>query len=231
MTISIKKSLFVIALLLICNFLRVSAQVAVTPTTTGVTLFCKGSDLTLPAPAAGQDWIVRYSATTTTTPSTVITLTAGNQIPASVLQNGFYYLSSKATASGSCESDMQEIPVYVLKPLVPDFAAANFCVETPIAQVGIITNPEDPTITSLAYQWYTVVGTTETAISGATQKDYTPVSPTVGTTKYRLKVGYVINGNKYCAQTVDHDVTVTAKPTKPTITPAQISGTATAVTF
>lgn len=230
MTISIKKSLFVIALLLICNFLRVSAQVTVTPTTTGVNLFCQGSDLTLPAPPSGQNWIVRYSATQTTTPSGV-TLVGGNKIAAADLQTGYYYLSSKATTAGSCESDMQEIPVYVLKPLVPDFAAANFCVETPIAQVGTITNPEDPTITSLAYQWYTVAGTTETAISGATQKDYTPVSPTVGTTKYRLKVGYVINGNKYCAQTVDHDVTVTAKPTKPTITPAQISGTATAVTF
>ncbi|QNN43100.1 hypothetical protein [Pedobacter roseus] len=229
MNSTIKKSLFVIALLLICNFLRVSAQI--TPTTTGVNLFCKGSDLTLPAPPAGSNWIVRFSASSTTTPSTVITLVSGNQIAAANLQNGYYYLSSKSTTAGSCESDMQEIPVYVLKPLVPDFAAANFCVETPIAQLGSITNPEDPTITTLAYQWYTVVGSTETAITGATQKDYTPVSPTVGITKYRLKVGYVINGNKYCAQTVDHDVTVTAKPTKPTITPAQISGTASAVTF
>lgn len=225
----IKKSSFVIALLLICNFLRVSAQV--TPTTTGVNLFCHGADLTLPAPAPGQNWIVRYSATQTTTPPDLITLTGGNQIPAAILKNGFYYLSSKATTAGSCESDMQEIPVYVLKPLVPNFAVADFCVETPIAQVGTINNPEDPTITTLAYQWYTVAGSVETAISGATQKDYTPVSPTVGTTKYRLKVGYEINGNKYCAQTVDHDVTVTAKPTKPTITPALISGKATPVTF
>ncbi|MGN7986774.1 hypothetical protein ACTJKC_05495 [Pedobacter sp. 22226] len=228
MNSTIKKSLFVITLLLICNFLRVSAQI--TPTATGVNLFCKGSDLTLPAPPAGENWIVRFSATSTTTPSAAVTLAGGNKIAAADLQSGYYYLSSKATTAGSCESDMQEIPVYVLKPLVPDFAEANFCVETPVAQVGTVTNPESA-INTLAYQWYTVVGTTETAISDATQKDYTPVSPAVGTTKYRLKVGYVINGNKYCAQTVDHDVTVTAKPAKPTITPAQISGTANAVTF
>lgn len=229
MNSTIKKSLFAITLLLICSFLRVSAQV--TPITTGVNLFCKGSDLTLPAPAAGENWIVRYSPGATTTPSTVITLVGGNKIAAADLQNGYYYLSAKATAAGACESEMQEIPVYVLKPLTPDFAAANFCVETPIVQVGTVTNPEDPAFTGLAYQWYTVVGSAETAISGATNKDYAPVSPTVGITRYRLKVGYLIGGNKYCAQTVDHDVTVTAKPTKPTITPAQIVGTAGAVTF
>jgi len=227
MNSTIKKSLFVIALLLICNFLRVSAQI--TPNTIGANLFCQGSDLTFPAPAAGQNWIVRFSATSTTMPSTVITLDNGNKIPAASLQSGYYYLSTQATAAGSCESEMQEIPVYVLRPLVPDFTAANFCVETPIAQIGSVINPEAST--SLAYQWYTVVGTTETVISGATQKDYTPASPVVGTTKYRLKVGYDINGNKYCAQTVDHDVTVTAKPSKPTITFGTAQGTATPVTF
>lgn len=229
MNSTIKKTVLAIACLLIGNFLRVSAQI--TPTTSGVSLFCKGSDLTLPAPTAGENWIVRFSPTQTTTPSTVITLVGGNKIAAADLQNGYYYLSSKATAAGSCESEMQEIPVYVLRPLVPDFAAANFCVEAPLTQVGTVTNPEDPTITSLAYQWYTVTGSTETAISGAIAKDYTPASPTVGTTKYRLKVGYVIGGNKYCPQTVDHDVIVSAKPTRPTLTPTQISGTATAVTF
>ncbi|SDD75227.1 hypothetical protein [Pedobacter soli] len=229
MNSTIKKTVFAIAILLTCSFLRASAQV--TPTTTDVSLFCKGSDLTFPAPAPGENWIVRFSTTATTTPSTVITLVGGNKIAAADLQNGYYYLSSKATAAGSCESEMQQIPVYVLKPLVPDFAAANFCVEAPLTQVGTIINPEDPTITTLAYQWYTVTGSAETAIAGATSKDYTPVSPTVGTTKYRLKVGYVIGGNKYCPQTVDHDVVVSAKPTKPTLTPAQISGTANAVTF
>ncbi|MGM9477366.1 hypothetical protein ACS5PU_13080 [Pedobacter sp. GSP4] len=229
MNSTIKKGLFLLTFLLISNILRVSAQI--TPTTTGVNLFCKGSDLTLPAPASGENWIVRYSATPTTTPSTAITLVGGNKIAAADLQNGYYYLSSKATAAGSCESEMQEIPVYVLRPLVPDFAAANFCVESPLTQVGTVTNPEDPTVTTLAYQWYTVVGTTETAISGATNKDYTPASPSVGTTKYRLKVGYLIGGNKYCAQTVDHDVTVTAKPTKPTVTIGTAQGTAGAVTF
>jgi hypothetical protein len=227
---SITKTILAITFLLICTFSNVFAQVL--PTTSGVNLFCKGSDLTLPAAPAGEDWIVKYSATQTTTPSTGVTLVSGNKISATDLTTGYYYLSSKSTTPGSCESELQEIPVYVLKPLVVDFTPANFCLESPLAQVGSVTNPEDPTITTLAYQWYTVTGGVETAISGATAKNYTPSAPaTVGTKTHRLKVGYVIGGNNYCAQYADHDITVTPKPVKPTITPGTITGTATAVTF
>jgi hypothetical protein len=81
------------------------------------------------------------------------------------------------------------------------------------------------------YQWYTVSGGTETIIAGATAKDYTPTAPTVGNTTYRLKVGYEINGSKYCPQTADQTITVTAKPTKPTLTIGTAHGTAGAVTF
>ncbi|GGE46145.1 hypothetical protein EV200_104396 [Pedobacter psychrotolerans] len=226
---STTKTIFAVIFVIFCAFSKLSAQVL--PTTPGVSLFCKGSDLTLPAAPAGEDWIVKYSATQTTTPGTGVTLVSG-KIAAADLNTGYYYLSSKSTTAGACESELQEIPVYVLKPLVVDFTPANFCLESPLAQVGLVTNPEDPTITTLAYQWYTVDGANETAISGAIAKDYTPSAPaTVGTKKHRLKVGYVIGGKNYCPQTADHDITVTAKPTKPTITPGTLIGTATAVTF
>jgi hypothetical protein len=226
---SITKTILAITFLLICTFLSVSAQVL--PTTSGVNLFCKGSDLTLPAAPSGEDWIVKYSATSTTAPSTGVPLVAG-KIPAADLKTGYYYLSSKSTVPGSCESELQEIPVYVLEPLTVNFTPADFCLESPLAQIGAVTNPEATNIPDLAYQWYTVTGGVETAISGATAKDYTPSAPaTVGTKTHRLKVGYVINGNKYCPQWADHDVKVTAKPVKPTITPGTITGTATAVTF
>jgi len=229
MTRIITKTLVVATLILFCSLLHANAQVS--PAAAGTNLFCQDADLILPPAALGQEWIVRYSVTSTTMPSTPVTLSGGTKILAADLKTGYYYLSSKATTAGACESDMQEIPVYVLKPLVVNFTAADFCVESPQTQKGSVTNPEDPTITSLAYQWYTVTGGSETAIAGENRKDYTPATPTVGTKTYRLKVGYVINGNKYCPQTADHDVTVSAKPSKPTITPAQITGTAGAVTF
>jgi hypothetical protein len=227
----ITKSILAFTFLLICTFSTVSAQVL--PTTSGVNLFCKDSDLTLPAAPAGEDWIVKYSATQTTTPSTGVALVSGNKIAAADLNTGYYYLSSKSTTPGSCESELQEIPVYVLQPLVVDITPADFCLESPLAQKGLVTNPEATNITDLAYQWYTVDATNaETAISGENQVNYTPTLPiTAGPKKYRLKVGYVINGNKYCPQIATKDVTVTAKPLKPTITPGTITGTATAVTF
>lgn len=232
MNTSITKAILAITFLLIGTFSTVSAQVL--PTTSGVSLFCEGADLTLSAaPPAGADWIVKYSPTQTTTPGTGITLVSGNKIAAADLKTGYYYLSSKSTTPGSCESELQEIPVYVLKPLVVTFTPADFCLESPLAQIGAVTNPDATNIPDLAYQWYTVTaGGVETAISGATAKDYTPTAPaTVGTKTHRLKVGYVINGNKYCPQWADHNVTVTAKPVKPTITPGTITGTTTAVTF
>ena len=121
----------------------------------------------------------------------------------------------------------------MLEPLVVDITPADFCLESPLEQKGLVTNPEAINISNLAYQWYTVdAANAETAISGENQVNYTPKLPiTAGPKKYRLKVGYVINGNKYCPQIATKDITVTAKPVKPTITPGPILGTATAVTF
>jgi len=226
---STTKTIFAVIFVIICTFSKVSAQVV--PTTPGVSLFCKGSDLTLPTAPVGEDWIVKYSATQTTTPGTGITLVSG-KIAAADLNTGYYYLSSKSTTAGACESELQEIPVYVLQPLVVDFIPANFCLESPLAQVGTVSSP-DANTQAFVYQWYTLDGAgAETAIPGATAKDYTPSAPaTVGTKKHRLKAGYLIDGKNYCPQTADHDITVTPKPTKPTITPGTITGTATAVTF
>ncbi|MGM9477370.1 hypothetical protein ACS5PU_13100 [Pedobacter sp. GSP4] len=224
------QTVLTIATVMLCSFLNLSAQ-TLAPNTPGVNLFCADADLTLPTAPIGSDWIVKYSATSTTSPSLGINLSGGNKIANADLKTGYYYLSSKATAAGSCESEMQEIPVYVFKPLMPTVTPAPFCVESPLAQIGNITNPEDPAKAPLAYQWYTVVGTTETAISGATNKDYTPTAPSVGNTTYRFKVGYEINGNKYCPQSADQTITITAKPTKPTVTIGTAQGTATAVTF
>ena len=225
---STTKTIFAVIFVIICTFSKLSAQVV--PTTPGVSLFCKGSDLTLPTAPAGADWIVKYSATQTTTPSTGITLVSG-KIAAADLNTGYYYLSSKSTTAGACESELQEIPVYVLQPLVVEFIPANFCLESPLAQIGTVSSP-DANTQAFAYQWYTVDGNAETAIPGATAKDYTPSAPaTVGKKMHRLKAGYVINGNKYCAKWADHEIEVTPKPTKPTITPGTIKGTANAVTF
>ncbi|RZK67045.1 MAG: hypothetical protein EOO92_24635 [Pedobacter sp.] len=224
------QSIFAIALVLCCNFIKAYAQVAVSPTTTGVSLFCSGGAMTLALPTTpNTTWKLMYSDQQTTTPSTPVAMING-AISAADTKTGFYYLSSKSNDPNSCESDMQEIPVYVLKPLVVDFTNVDFCVASPQQQTGSVTS-NDQLATTLAYQWYTLTGTTENIISGATQADYTPTNPTVGTTKYRLKVGYLIGANKYCPAFVDKDVTVTAKPTKPTITPTQIQGTAGAVTF
>lgn len=206
----------------------ISAQtVSVTPTTAAVNLVCTGSDLTLPPPTAGSEWIVRYSATKTTTASTGIALTGGITIPAANLNTGFYYLTSKSLTAGSCESDAQEIPVYVLKPLVVDITTNSFCVaSTALAITSTVTNPENAVITTLAYQWYTVSGGTETAIAGATTPTFTPSAPyTVGTTTYRLRVGYLIGAKKYCPQiSSDKNVVVTPIPSQPLITPGQIIG-------
>jgi len=225
-----KTVLIIATIVLFGSFLTVSAQ-TLEPNTAGVNLFCSDGELTLPAATAGTDWIVKYSATSTTTPSTGVTLTGGNKVANADLKTGYYYLSSKSTTPGSCESEMQEIPVYVLKPLIPSIAPANFCVESPLAQVGSVTNPEDPTKAALVYQWYTVAAGAETIIAGANTLSYTPTAPTVGSITYRLKVGYEINGSKYCPQIVDKTITVTAKPTKPTLSIGTAQGTATAVTF
>nr|WP_315420105.1 hypothetical protein [uncultured Pedobacter sp.] len=226
---SITKAILAVTFLLIGTFSTVSAQVL--PTTSGVSLFCKGSDLILPPAPSGADWIVKYSATQTATPLEGVILVSG-KIPAAKLETGYYYLSSRSTTPGSCESELQEIPVYVLQPLAVTFTPADFCLESPLAQIGNVSST-DANTQSFAYQWYTFdAADVETPISGATQPNYTPELPiTAGPKKYRLKAGYVINGNKYCPQDATNTITVTPKPVKPTITPGTITGTATAVTF
>ncbi|MGK6350916.1 hypothetical protein [Parapedobacter sp. DT-150] len=198
-----------------------SAFAQVTPTTPNVDLFCDGADLVLPTPAAGTQYVMRYSATSTTTPSTTLTLADGVTIPAAELETGYYYLSIEGDADNPelCESDMQELPVYKFAPLTVAFTAADYCIEDATTQTftGEATTTD---ATTLAYQWYTVVEGVETAITGATEATYSPsedIAPGT-TTTYRLKTGYVVDGLRYCtAVSVDVDVTVTAKPGMPTI--------------
>ncbi len=74
-----KTALIIATIVLFGSFLTVSAQ-TLAPNTAGVNLFCSDGELTLPAATAGTDWIVKYSATSTTTPATGITLAGGNKV-------------------------------------------------------------------------------------------------------------------------------------------------------
>lgn len=219
-----KKTLtkLVVATIVVLFGTALSAEAQVLPTTSGVNLLCSGSALDFGAPAANTTWIVRYSATQTTTPSTGVALT-GNTVAAADVQTGYYYLISKGTAAGSCESSMQEIPVYKLAPLSATFTFADYCSENASATTFTGTvSAADANATTYAYQWYTVAGGTETPISGATNSTYTPTivnnTNTDITTTYRLRAGYLIGGAKYCGFEVDHNVKTLAKPTTPTVT-------------
>jgi len=200
----------------------------VTPgTTAGINYFCSsGGDLDFGTPADGT-WVVRYSPTATTTPGTGITLT-GNKVLSAQLQTGFYYLINVGSGAGACESEMQEIPVYKLLPINATFTAADYCIEN--ASTTTFNGPTstgDVKVPTFAYQWYTVSGGTETAITGATNATYTPPNTILPGTAitYRLKVGYSIGSLKYCSTTsADQSITVTPKPAKPAIT---ISGATT----
>ncbi|PYF76709.1 hypothetical protein [Pedobacter nutrimenti] len=219
---TITTKIFIVAMVLLFgNAFRSTAQVL--PTTSGVNFLCNGSDLDFGAPAANTTWIVRYSATSTTTPSAGVALT-GNKVPAASVQTGYYYLISKGTAAGSCESSPQEIPVYKFAPISVAFTAADYCSENAATTTFTgTTTASDPNVSTYAYQWYTVdAGGLATAISGATSSTYTPTltnntNADISTT-YRLQSGYLVAGNKYCGTTVDHVVKVLAKPTTPTIT-------------
>lgn len=216
----ITKILLVAVVVLLGNVLKTSAQL-VTPATAGVTLMCSDSPLDFGAPAANTTWIVRYSPTSTTTPNTGVTLT-GNTVAAADLQTGYYYLISKGTAVGSCESLPQEIPVYKFAPIAAAFTFLDYCSENAAASAFAGSAVSTDAVNTFAYQWYTVAATVATPIPGATSASYTPtlLNETTSdiTTTYRLQVGYLLNGNKYCGTFIDHDVKVLAKAVKPTVT-------------
>lgn len=199
-----------------------SAFSQVTPTTTGVTIFCDGSDLVLPAPAAGTEYVVRYSATATDTPTENVALTGGTTIPSASLATGYYYVSTQGDATNPtvCESDMTPLPVYKFAPLTVSFTAADYCIEDVGTQEFTGTVESTDPYTTFTYQWYTVADGVETAIAEATESTYQPsadIAPGT-TTMYRLKAGYLVEGLRYCSDIHDVAVTVTAKPAAPTIT-------------
>lgn len=226
MKTAIKHVLITTAMLLSFNLLTLKAQ---TPTTPGVELFCEGTDLNLGAAPIGTEWVVRYSTTSgDATPSTTLVLTGGTTIPASELNNGYYYISTVGDASNPeiCESEWAEVPVYVFKSLTVNFIAEDYCIEDAANQEFTADITTGDAYETYAYQWYTFDGTTETAIAGATSAIYTPDPsiPANTTTTYRLKVGYLVDGLAYCSQVGENNVTVLVKPGTPTIT---IGGAAT----
>jgi hypothetical protein len=193
---------------------------SVTPTTTGVKLFCNSGVLDLGAPPASTTWEVAYSNTPTTTPSTGITLTS-NTIAGTELRTGYYYVMTKGTAPGSCISEATQVPVFLLSPLAVDFTGYELCAEnvsgtTPLT--GTVTSTDTDNTYTYAYQWYTVSGGVESPISGATDLTYTPTLTTASTTTYRLKAGYLIGTGKYCSSTADHNINIIAAPGAPSIT-------------
>lgn len=216
-----------------CALFAMSISIAnaqVTPTTTNVELFCHDSDLSLGAPPANQEWVVKYSVTQTTTPNEGVDLTS-NTIPAAELTTGYYYISTVGNASNPdiCESEMVEVPVYKFAALTATLDASDYCFEDAGDQEFEVTTSSTDTYATFGYQWYTVVGGTETPIAGATNATYAPnAAIAVGTTTtYRVKVGYLVGGSRYCSAIQTEDVTVAARPSTPTIT---IGGTATGET-
>jgi len=229
MKTTIKQAIAAGSMLLVLNALETKAQVL--PTTANVNLFCTGSDLELDAPPPNTEWIVRYSSTETTTPTTTLVLT-DNTIPAADLETGYYYISTVGNTANPeiCESEMTSVPVYVFAPLTVAFDAEDYCIEDAGNQVFTADLSTTDNYDTFAYQWYTVSEGVETPIVGATSETYTPdpdIAPNT-TTTYRLKAGYSVASLSYCSSFEDNDVEVLPKPSTPTIT---IGGGATGETL
>ena len=212
----------------LCSLHAFNATAAVVPTTPDVKLFCAGSELALGAPAAGTEWVVRFSTEQTTTPGTTFALTDGTTVPTTDFTTGYYYISTVGDASNPqiCESEPLEVPVYVFEELTVTFNAEDYCFEDAGNQEFTADVQTADAYQSYAYQWYTVVGGVETAIAGATSATYTPdaeIAPNTETT-YRLKAGYLVNSLAYCSQTDEDTITVLEKPGKPVITISGVTG-------
>lgn len=192
-----------------------NAQAQVTPETPGVHFVCAGGSVDVGAPSAGETWVVRYSSTSTDTPNDNIDMDGNTFIPD---QTGYYYLV--AVNEDDCESEPQEIPIYVLQPLAIEFIGDDYCSEDVVTtEFEVNVTSSDPNVSTYAYQWYIVTGGVESAIDDATEEAFNPTvaNPDEQTT-YRVRVGYLIGGNKYCSVTTEKTITVLPKPTKPTIT-------------
>lgn len=217
----------ILATLVILLFVATATvQAQVTPTTSGVALFCNTpGDYNLGSAAAantgggaGATWRVVYSATqldaAAVAASNPIELTNGTHIPEASIQTGYLYISQ--TYSDACDSEIKEIPVYVFKALTSSIGGANdYCIEDVAGQTFTASASSTDTYQTFVYQWYTVDGTTVTEIQGATDATYQP-SATVAvgtTTTYRVKVAYSVNGKRYCTAQNEKAVAVKAKPT------------------
>lgn len=204
---------------------------SVTPTTPDVVLLCADAgnyDLGA-APATGTNprWVVRYYDTpladiTQIGMTAPITL-SGNAIPAANLITGYLYIST--ISDETCESEPTIVPIYKFAPIAASISGvSDYCEES--IPVFTATATSTDSYTTYAYQWYTTDGTTDSPIAGATDKIYTPERLLAGnTTSYKVRIGYEVNTAKYCSNlSAAKEVSVTAKPTKPTITIEGITG-------
>lgn len=224
-------------LTLVVLFLAIGAKAQVTSSTANAILVCDGGDLKFDNTNIPNTHDIKlyYSATKVNVPTddpaaapgitdvtASITLASPNVLAEAATKTGYYYLKGVPNASNAtlCETPYQEIAVYKFKPLSIDFVAKNFCTVSPVQQSGTATTTD---ATALAYQWYTVTGSTEQAISGATSQNYTPAANlAAGTYTYRLKTAYKVNiagTDKYfCMASVDKTVVINPKPTAPNVT-------------
>ncbi|SFS61625.1 hypothetical protein [Sphingobacterium wenxiniae] len=215
------KIMAIIGLLLFIGITDSYGQV--TPTTPDVVLFCADAeDYDLgnsPATGPNPRWIVRHSATPLVIANigdtSPIALT-GNSIPAANLTTGYLYISY--IDDENCESIPEEVPIYKFAALTATVNAPEYCEEDPATFTATPVSAD--AYTAFAYQWYTVVGGVDTPIAGATSATYEPQDVLAGTTiTYKVRIGYLVGTSKYCSYTTTGtDVTVTAKPSKPTIT-------------
>lgn len=220
------------AIAILLAIITTSGYAQVTPATEGVKFFCHDAgdyDLGTPTNVGPNSrWVVRHS----TTPLVIenigatmpITLTGtGNSIPAANLVTGYLYIS--IISDETCESLPEIIPIYKFAQLTAAITGADdYCEENPTTFTATPTSSD--AYTTFAYQWYTFDGTDETAIVGATNSTYTPAGLLAGnTTSYKVRIGYLVSSEKYCSNlSAAEAVSVTAKPSKPTITVSGIGG-------
>ena len=222
MTNFFTKFTLVIAIALFSFAFKSNAQV--TLATSGVQIACEGSAINLGSPGTDKAWVVRYDANSAT-PSNPTTLTiTGNTIAAADVKTGYYLITNTSTDPAVCASDAQTIALFVLPTLTPTFTSSDYCSENATITdfVASVTPNTPPTGATLSYQWYTVIGGTEAAISGATSATFHPTitnnTTSSITATYRLKTAYQIGGSYYCAQSIDQTVNVLPKAATPSIT-------------
>ncbi|MFD1631637.1 hypothetical protein [Pseudopedobacter beijingensis] len=215
----ISTTIFALSLMALLIGNTVNAATVVPKTTADVQYVCSGGTINLGTPSSpGHEWEVSYIADDTNTPAP-LSIT-GNQISGTDLKTGYYYIVSKNSTTG-CLSDAQKIPVYVLPPFSITETKKDFCIaDATSTNFSATVSITDSNITNadIAFQWYSVSGTTETAITGATSSSYALTNyTTAGDYKLIVKYAYKFGTTYYCADSKNMEFKVHDKPTTPTI--------------